>query len=227
MPEKKTYPQIPATVWWGVRNILANSPSVTIDDRYLAVQLSVQPAAAKQYKAELMNVGILDQDGKATELAKKWRVDGTYADAVKELIESNYPQGLRNIAPVEEGDRQKAVAWFMHDGLGKGAASNKAATYMLIGAETPGDNLQKQAGNKNVKSNKSAKAKTDTPVRVQEFTQAKERQARSGNREFTAENNSFPLNVNLQIHIGADAGQEQIESIFAAMRRYLYDKQGA
>jgi hypothetical protein len=34
---------------------------------------------------------------------------------------------------------------------------------------------------------------------------------------------AFPLNVNVQIHISADAGTEQIESIFQAMRRYLYD----
>jgi hypothetical protein len=33
----------------------------------------------------------------------------------------------------------------------------------------------------------------------------------------------IPLNVNVQIHISADASGEQIESIFSAMRRYLYD----
>jgi peptide/nickel transport system substrate-binding protein len=32
-----------------------------------------------------------------------------------------------------------------------------------------------------------------------------------------------PLNINVQIHISADAGSEQIEAIFNAMRRYLHE----
>jgi hypothetical protein len=33
----------------------------------------------------------------------------------------------------------------------------------------------------------------------------------------------MPLNINVQIHISAEATGAQIESIFSAMRRYLYD----
>jgi hypothetical protein len=31
----------------------------------------------------------------------------------------------------------------------------------------------------------------------------------------------MPLNVNVQIHISADASSEQIEAIFANMKKYL------
>lgn len=33
----------------------------------------------------------------------------------------------------------------------------------------------------------------------------------------------IPLNLNIQIHISADAGTDQIETIFRAMRMYLND----
>ena len=36
----------------------------------------------------------------------------------------------------------------------------------------------------------------------------------------------MPLNINVQIHISAEATGEQIESIFTAMRRYLYGGYG-
>jgi hypothetical protein len=37
------------------------------------------------------------------------------------------------------------------------------------------------------------------------------------------EERHMPLNINIQIHISADATSEQIENIFAAMKKYLYD----
>lgn len=79
MAEKDRYPQIPSTVWWGVRAIFQRSPNVTIDERLLAVQLKVQAAAARAYITELRAVGIINEDGKATPLALKWRLDETSA----------------------------------------------------------------------------------------------------------------------------------------------------
>ncbi len=64
MAEKISYPQIPSTVWWGVRSILQRTPGATIDERLLGVQLGVQEAASRQYIAELKRVGILNDDNK-------------------------------------------------------------------------------------------------------------------------------------------------------------------
>jgi hypothetical protein len=137
MAEKSRYPQIPSTVWWGVRSILIKSPKTTIDERLLGIELKVQAAAAKQYITELVAVGILAEDKKATPLAEKWRLDATYKGAVSELIASVYPQSLRDVAPADGADRQKAVAWFLQEGLGEGSAKNKAATYFLLGTPDP------------------------------------------------------------------------------------------
>ena len=59
MADKLSYPQIPSTVWWGVRNLLQRSPNATIDERALGVELNVQEVAARQYVVELKRVGIL------------------------------------------------------------------------------------------------------------------------------------------------------------------------
>jgi hypothetical protein len=80
MADKSSYPQIPSTVWWGVRNILQRSPNVVIDERTLGVELNVQEAAARQYLAELRRVGILNDENKATPVAQKWRHDETYGE---------------------------------------------------------------------------------------------------------------------------------------------------
>jgi hypothetical protein len=225
--EKNRYPQIPATVWWGVRSILNKTPNAVLDDRFLAIQLNVQEAAARQYIAELIAAGILNEDKKATPLALEWRLDSSYSEAVEKLITKSYPQGLRDLAPHAEGDRQKATSFFMREGLGQGAAGNKAATYFLIGAQNPNESPLRTAA-RTTKSEGGTSAPATKESRSTKVTQKKNSRSNSGGERGEGHGgvrpNAIPLNVNLQIHISADAGTEQIEAIFSAMKRYLHDK---
>lgn len=226
MADKKGYPQIPSTVWWGVRSLVHRTPTATIDERLLGVQLGVQEAAAKQYINELRSVGILTEDGKASPLAQKWRLDESYEEAVKTLIETNYPESLINVAPPGDAERQKVVSWFLREGLGQGAAGNKAATYLLISSPTP--NEAPRAASKTSSGETSVRPRARQGATASKADRATppanskgvDSRSKSVSRQSTE---AFPLNVNVQIHISADAGTEQIESIFQAMRRYLYD----
>ncbi|WP_286750193.1 hypothetical protein [Sphingopyxis sp. SCN 67-31] len=228
MADKVRYPQIPSTVWWGIRAILQKTPSVTVDERLLGVQLGVQEAAAKAYINELRSVGLLTEDGKATSVAQKWRLDDSYEEAVTQIVNDTYPEGLIHLAPPGEAERQKVVSWFLREGLGQGAAGNKAATYLLISSPTPNEApraASKAAQTENTSrprpSRKPAASQKAENGRLPDAAQ-KDREGRA-NPSGRASSEAFPLNVNVQIHISADAGTEQIESIFQAMRRYLYD----
>lgn len=235
MADKTRYPQLPSTVWWGVRSLLQRTPNATVDERLLIVSLGVQEAAARQYIAELKAAGILSDEGRATPLAQRWRLDETYADAVKELVASIYPEGLLQVAPSGDADRSKLVNWFMLEGLGKGAAGNKAATYLLVSSPTPNEAPARSA-------TQTAREGTDTGTRRQRATSrprvtpsvripAERAMVTGGSSRAHADRHppaseNFPLYVNVQIHISADAGSEQIESIFSAMRKYLHDAPG-
>ena len=230
MADKNRYPQIPSTVWWGVRSILNRTPSATIDERFLSVQLDVQEAAAKAYVNELRQVGIVTDEGKATPLAQRWRLDDSYTGAVIDLIKATYPEGLVHIAPPGEAERQKVVSWFQKEGLGQGAAGNKAATYLLLSSPTP--NEAPKAAAKSGQTDGPARARPQRRQapggRGNDAAESRATREAGGEREVKApppgrSGEAFPLNVNVQIHISADAGSEQIESIFQAMRRYLYD----
>lgn len=224
MADKVSYPQIPSTVWWGVRSLLKYSPKMTIDEQTLGVELDVQAAAARQYLSDLKRVGILSETNKPTDLADKWRQDETYAEAVKTLLSNVYPEGLVHLAPPESADRQKIISWFTREGLGIGTAGNKAATYLLLCSPNPNEapsrgasTLQKSPSRttstteKKGKGSKSISTSVVAPQPPNDTTQR------------TRQTESIPLNINVQIHISADASGEQIESIFSAMRRYLYD----
>lgn len=219
MAEKQSFPQIPSTVWWGVRSLLQRSPNAPVSERTLGVHLNVQEAAAKQYIVELRRAGILDEEGKATALAQRWRHDETYAEAVNEILSQTYPESLIQVAPPGEADRQKVISWFTREGLGIGTAGNKAATYLLISSAEPNAPATKSGASPSTAPRKPTARSTKTEVtkKSAESPTVSKPHGRAHSPE------QMPLNVNVQIHIGADASSEQIESIFSAMRRYLYD----
>ena len=225
MADKNSYPQIPSTVWWGVRASLNRSPNAAIDERVLGIQLGVQETAARQYIVELKRAGILNEDNKATPLAHKWRMDETYWEAVQELLARVYPESLMQVAPPGDADRQKAISWFTREGLGIGTAGNKAATYLLLSSRTPNEAPTRGGSPRPTpEERKSANGgeKTRTLPRKTEVTKGGQRTQFVSPADDKKKSELIPLNVNVQIHISADASTDQIESIFSAMRKYLY-----
>lgn len=211
--EKNRYPQIPSKVWWSLREKIKKSPSAPITETFISVELGVQPTAARAYLSEIKAVGLIDDDGKPTERGKNWRLDDApYAKAVQEMLAEAYPEELLEIAPPESSDRAKAASWFeTAAGLGQGAAGNKAATYFLIGTPVPPTEIPTSKP-----SNGSGTKPKPKPKAQSEYEPAGKQEREEGPKI-----DAVPVNVNVQIHISADATSEQIEAIFANMKKYL------
>jgi hypothetical protein len=215
-----SYPQLPTTVWYGVHQILKRTPKRKLDDSILAVELGVQQTAAKQYLRQFVILGLLEEDGSPTALADRWRQDD--ATAIADILAKAYPQALLDLAPSDGLDRAKIVRWFTAQGLGSGAAGNKAATYMMIAKGVLGEDVGSSAPF--VPRRRSEPAANREPARQKPSTS---KSATPANRRETGTSDTHQkrpdLNVNVQIHISADATSEQIETIFAAMKRYFND----
>lgn len=219
MADKPGFPQIPGRVWWGVRDLISNRPKMKFDDSNLAATLNVQPVAARQYLAELKRIGLLDEQGIPTELGERWRHDEGYEDVVSAILASAYPDGLVSIAPPGGADRTAVERWFQHSGLGAGTAKNKAGTYLMIANDRPGEVKVRASTPRPEKPAQASQVAKSPPAKRADTAAAKgvspQRDTRSS---------SFPLNLNVQIHISADASTDQIEMIFAAMKKYLHDE---
>ncbi len=99
MAEKIRFPQIPSTVWWGVRSILQKTPNVTVDERLLSVQLGVQEAAARAYVNELRSVGPPDMNTLTIDNSETSVVDsqgmGHHAGAAVQVVGDRGPRESR------------------------------------------------------------------------------------------------------------------------------------
>lgn len=223
MADSNSFPQLPSRVWWGVRAILNRTPRAVLDERFLSVELGVQETAARQYVAELKRAGILNDEGKATPLAQRWRIDDSYSEAVQEILSRSYPEGLLQVAPPGQADRSKIVAWFTREGLGAGTAANKAATYLLLGAAAPSESTSRSQGGAKPDSNRKIRKGENAKSQPLAASEVRSAAIRPPPLSGTRASEPLPLNVNVQIHIGADASSDQIDNIFSAMRRYLYN----
>ena len=133
MAETRFYPQLPSRAWWTIHDRFLKSLPSTVTDSYLASILDVKPAAAKAYIRDLRVLGLVDDENKPTDLAKKWRDEKQYEKACREILGLAYPPELLNIAPPPDPDRAEVERWFLHTaGLGSGSAKNRAAMYTLI-----------------------------------------------------------------------------------------------
>lgn len=214
MAEASVFPQVPANVWWGVRNVIARNPRVTLDSTSLATLLNVQPTAARQYATQLQQLGIVDENYKVTDLAGRWRTDEAYTSARQEILEKVYPGALLELAEPTNENRAMIERWFTGQGLGVGTAKNKTATYLLVGGDLPSE-IKSEKVKKTAQNGQSSKASSAKSIKKNATSEPPTRIPPSAE--------SMPLNVNVQIHISADASSDQINSIFDAMRRYLKD----
>lgn len=217
MAEKAGFPQIPRPVWFGVRAIFNKSLGRKLDENGLAAALNVQPSAAKQYLTELRRVGLITDDGAATDLAAKWRQNEQYADAVGEILKNAYPQSLIDLAPVGHAERAAVERWFKNHGLGEGTARNKAATYLMIANANPDSDAVAQPTESQRKPRERGKKDDE-----QGNKKGVQNHSGNGGQERGPAPETFPLNVNVQIHISAEASTDQIEAIFSSMRKNLY-----
>jgi hypothetical protein len=132
------------------------------------------------------------------------------------ILGEMYPEQLVQIAPTGDGDRSKVEKWFMAQGLGEGTAKNKAATYVMIANDKPPTgNDGRAAAVRSMSPQRQGKKIEES--RRSDRTQANLKSATPSRAEL------MPLNVNVQIHISSEAAAEQIETIFVAMRKHLYE----
>ena len=213
-----SFPQIPSTVWKGVWQILKRTPSRRLDDKALAIELNVQRTAARQYQVELGRLGILNEDGNPTPLAARWRQDGDDPEIILDILHHGYPDELLELAPPGDLDRDKVVRWFMSQNLGEGAAKNKAATYIRVASGVSAIDSSPQPPQAK-KATKAVSSGPRTPVAREPNRSG----GTAGKGAGTGERRKPEFNVNVQIHISADATTDQIDAIFAAMSRYFDD----
>ena len=235
MTEKISYPVIDAVRWWALRRQFKNkSIPAEVNVQYLSTVLGVQPGSAQNILSPLKKIGLIDQDGKTTDRVRRWRDDEEYPGVCEEIRKAIYPQDLLDIFPNADIDRARLERWFATTtGLGTTQVRSMARFYILLTEADPSKQEGTATPAKASQPRKAASPRTKAPaIKISK----PEKEASNGavatavlepevkQNAARAQVNGFEpsLQINIQIHISADASAEQIDQIFASMNKHLY-----
>ena len=224
--QKKSFPMLPIAHWWALRKKFKQSIPGVVTDSYIATVLDMAVNSARANVLPfLKTLGIIDEDGKTLERAKLWRDDEHYPEVCKAILSEVYPAELLEAVPNPAEDRGPAERWFAQEtGAGAAAVGRMAALYSLLVEADPSKEPEQEKGGR-------AKKPAPEPTRAK----AGKRTAAAGPpspatprraADSTSQEPQHPtgININLQIHISADATPDQIDQIFSSMAKHIYKR---
>lgn len=223
MKDKKTYPMMPVTQWWKLRDRFKKSMPGVVTDRYLSTVLNMKVESARaNVLPPLKHTGIIDENGKPTDLANRWRDDKLYPGVCSEILEQVYPSELRDACPDPSKDRNSVERWFAQStGAGTAAVAKIVAFYTLL--------CEADLSRAKIRGELKRKAKTQAPKpkhpMVTKGKVTKESSLAEPPATAPTAVAEFPdVRINLQIHISSDASPDQIDQIFSSIARHIYAK---
>jgi hypothetical protein len=222
--QTKSFPMLPIGHWWALRKKFKQSIPGVVTDSYLSTVLDMQANSARANVLPfLKQLGIIDDDGKTGERATLWRDDGSYPEVCKEMVSETYPKELLDAVPNPNQDRQLAERWFAQKtGAGEAAVRRMASLYAVL-VEADASKQPDQVKKDRPAQERPAQREKERPK--QNPTSAPSQQPHVEHRTPPAPT-APGININLQIHISADATPDQIDQIFASMSKYIYPNRG-
>ena len=223
--DKKSFPMLPVAHWWELRKKFKQSIPGVVTDSYIATVLGMQVGSARgNVLPYLKQIGIIDDEGKTLDRAKLWRDDGRYPDVCKAIVKEVYPAELLDAVPDPKTNRGQAERWFAHStGTGQVAVRRMAGLYEVLVEADPSKQPDKD---KKEKPQKEKQRKAARPVGgATSIGTTPAQPAASGATDNSAKRQLAPeININLQVHISADATPDQIDQIFASMAKHIYQR---
>jgi len=220
--KKKSYPLLYVAHWLTLREKFKQSIPGVVTANYLATALNVQPTSARNNVLPyLKSYGLINEEGKTQDLAKAWRDDKQYPGVCRKMRDTVYPKELFDAVSNPSEDRVAVERWFANEtGAGKAAVRRMAAIYIVISEADASKKPGKQVKARVKTGKKKTLAKSGKESRVSHPSKIPTPETLALGRAPAAPG----LNINLEIHISADATPDQIDKIFESMARHIYTR---
>jgi hypothetical protein len=240
------YPVISEAAWWQIRKLFQTKgmPKVFDSDYLITAGIRENAASAGNVVRVFKRLGLFGNDGKPEDAAWEWYDDDKYTEVCHEMLQAIYPEALTSIfGTASDEDRAGVEKWFQRNlHLKPTSARQYAALYMLL-VQADASKQDAGAASQSVKSSatgdqartpraRSSGGRASSPRKSVSQSNPSEAQPESnGASEPTPQSRPAfgrfepKIDINVQIHISADATGDQIEQIFKSMAKHLYQRQ--
>jgi hypothetical protein len=213
---RRTFPYIAERVWSDLRRQFRQAPPRgAVDGEYLATVLNIDLRSARNIAPNLRRLGLVDDEGRATERAMAWRDNGGYREATTAMAAEVYPTSLLDAVPGPTPDVEAARRWFARETRSGEANARRLASFyaLLIRGDPSGIEAEHATRSDSATHARASRQKPVARDRVVE--RSHQGSLRRGDR-------SRPT-LGLHFHLASDIGDEQLAKIFAYVDRYLGD----
>lgn len=220
-----SFPKIASSTWWKLRDLFKTKVPTAVTTSYLATALSMtEDSARANILTPFKKIGILDAEGRPTDLAYDWRDDAKYPEVCKKLLDRLYPQEVQDLFPDANADTSALTSWFMSQArCGKVAAAMYSAFYRLLLKADPSESQeskQNQAQNTpKTPRRRVSEAKAET--RGSERKSNEETRGQPIGPKASSFGSTPQLHINIQLHIAPETTADQIDQIFESMAKHL------
>ena len=224
----KGYPAIPAKIWLRLREKFYTSPPKgDVTAAYLATALGLGAKVAANVMPAIKQVGLVDEENRMTPLAGRWRDAATYAEACREIINTVYPDGLKDVSPPDAPDLDAAQRWFMNETSSGAPRAKQLASFYVMVAKADLAAASERVGRRETAG--AAPAASSRPARSTAPSTNGKGSAptpRKGEDRSDGTEDRLPalpsLSVAIQIYVDKDMTADQVDHAFAAMASHLY-----
>ena len=234
---KRFFPKISIVSWWKLRERFIQRAPSELTLSYVVNALGMSEASARaNVVSPFKNIGLVDAEGKPTDLAYEWRDDSKYPEVCQKLIKRLYPQELLDLYSAPDSSPTDIQNWFMtYARVGAPAGKMYATFYLLLLRADP--NETKEVLSKDLEITPKKKKIKSTDLKQQKDIGVQQPQPLRQDLPPATPLGTSPgvnvlaspaLHIEIQIHISPDTTPEQIDKIFASMAKHLKDfnKQG-
>ncbi|ABE43469.1 hypothetical protein [Polaromonas sp. JS666] len=219
-----SYPKIGRKIWFLLRARFAKTLPSSVGPEYIISTSDMTEASARSNVLNpFRDLKLIDENGKPTELAERWRHDDEYADVCKEIRGLIYPAPLIEAYPDGSTAQKESIKkWFMKNSkVGDVAGKMFADTYMLL---SQGDLNASDSDTKVTSSSRSAStsatAKKSVVKKSASAAQPTDRAPAPAVDPHVIR--KLPsVHIDVQVHISPDTTPEQIDRIFESMSKHL------
>lgn len=220
--KKSTFPMLPAIHWWSLRNKFQKGIPKTLTDTSLSNVLKTKPDSVRvNVLPYLKAVGFIDEKGNVLEQASEWIDDAKYQDVCARIVSAIYPKDLTNSIPAPGKDRKAVEAWFSERTKAGTSAVKRMASFYTLLAEADLSKKRERPAGPAKKAGVTARMSAAGAQRKEKGKPGREKAAAAAQLR---PSEPMPVNMNIEIHIPAEASAEQIQEIFRNMGKYLYRK---
>lgn len=105
--EKQSFPLMPLSNWFALRKKFRATLPAKVTPSYLGSALSMKEESARiNILPSPRSTSLIDEDGKPTDRAVKWRDDAQYTQVCDDIRKEVYPQELLDLASDSSADRE-------------------------------------------------------------------------------------------------------------------------